>query len=98
MFGNRQNVTWPFGNNCRYRPDSIQLLSRGVSFTSEVEGTRHTLSRRMVVAQDAENDLRDQLFADRYFTGTRRPELHGGNMVEEVLRCQLIPRGRETEY
>src|SRR5437899_1265434 len=51
--------------------------------------TRQTLSGRKIVAQDAEDDLRDQLFADRYFAGARKPELHGGNMVEQVLSSQL---------
>ena len=60
-----------------------------VESASEFACTRQALSGRKIVAQDAEDDLRDQLFADRYFAGARKPELHGGNMVEQVLSSQL---------
>ena len=39
------------------------------------------LPRRQVVAQDAEHDLRDQLFADGDFAAAGNPELHGGNII-----------------
>ena len=39
------------------------------------------LARRQIVAQNAEHDLRDQLFANRDFTASGKPELHGGNII-----------------
>jgi hypothetical protein len=35
------------------------------------------LAWREVVAQNAENDLRDKLLANADFTSTRKPKLHG---------------------
>jgi hypothetical protein len=60
-----------------------------VESPSQFACTRQSLPGRKIVAQNAEDDLRDQLLADRHFAGARKPELHGGNMVEQVLSSQL---------
>jgi hypothetical protein len=39
-----------------------------------------TLAGSQVVAQDAQNDLGHQLFADRNFTSPGEPELHEGTI------------------
>src|SRR5438309_10485635 len=44
---------------------------------SQFACTRQTLSGRKIVAQDADDDLRDHLFADRYFAGAPSRDLHG---------------------
>ena len=44
----------------------------------QVARAGQALAGRQVVAQNAEHDLRDQLFADRDFAPAGKPELHGG--------------------
>ena len=54
---------------CKWKPPR-QFARRG-----------QALARREVVAQNAEHDLRDQLFADRDFAAAGKPELHGANII-----------------
>ena len=51
----------------------------------QIASAGQALARREVVAQDAKDDLRDQLFADRDFTAAGKPELHGGNIISGWL-------------
>jgi hypothetical protein len=50
---------------------------------SQIAGAGKALPGREIVAEDAEHNLRDQLFADRDFTAAGKPELHGGNILPE---------------
>ena len=62
-------------------------ISRADRVGMEMEASRQVaragqaLSGREIVAQDAEDDLGDQLFADRDFAAACKPELHGGNII-----------------
>jgi len=51
-------------------------------------GRRQAPTRRQVVTQNAENDLGHQLFADRDFAPTLKPELHGANIITRAVSCE----------
>jgi hypothetical protein len=53
-----------------------------------VPGSKAAPTRRQVVTQKAENDLGHQLFADRDFAPTRKPELHGANIIIRAVSCE----------
>ena len=58
----------------------------------QIASAGQTLARLEVVAQDAKDDLRDQLFADGDFTAAGKPELHGGNIISVGCPARKMSR------
>ena len=64
----------------------------------QIARARQALTGRQIVAQYAEDDLGDQLFADGDFAAAGKPELHGGNIIARAKprssRVSLRPARR----
>jgi sec-independent protein translocase protein TatB len=55
----------------------------------QIASTGEALSRREIVAQNAEHNLGHQLFADRNLAPPGKPELHSANILTPILGCGL---------
>jgi hypothetical protein len=58
----------------------------------QIASAGQSLARLEIVAQDAKDDLRDQLFADGDFTAAGKPELHGGNIISVGCPARKLSR------
>ena len=64
----------------------------------QIASAGQSLARLEIVAQDAEDDLRDQLFADGDFAAAGKPELHGGNIISCRLPGEKVVKAKSRNH